>query len=71
MGELIMAENRYDVMIVGAGPGGITAALYGQRLGLSTIVFGDIPGGNVYMIENLANYPWPSSRPKTRVPFLP
>jgi thioredoxin reductase (NADPH) len=52
-----MAENQYDVMIVGAGPGGITAALYGQRLGLSTVVFGDIPGGNVYMIENLANYP--------------
>jgi thioredoxin reductase (NADPH) len=52
-----VVENQYDVMIVGAGPGGITAALYGQRLGLSTVVFGDIPGGNVYMIENLANYP--------------
>ena len=52
-----MGENPYDLMIVGAGPGGITAALYGQRLGLSTVVFGDIPGGNVYMIENLANYP--------------
>lgn len=52
-----MGENQYDMMIVGAGPGGITAALYGQRLGWSTVVFGDIPGGNVYMIENLANYP--------------
>ncbi len=52
-----MSENQHDLMIVGAGPGGITAALYGQRLGLSTVVFGDIPGGNVYMIENLANYP--------------
>ncbi len=52
-----MSENQYDLMIVGAGPGGITAALYGQRLGLSTVVFGDIPGGNVYMIEKLANYP--------------
>jgi thioredoxin reductase (NADPH) len=52
-----MGKNQYDVIIVGAGPGGITAALYGQRLGLSTVVFGDIPGGNVYMIENLANYP--------------
>jgi thioredoxin reductase (NADPH) len=52
-----MAESQYDMMIVGAGPGGITAALYGQRLGLKTVVFGDIPGGSVYMIENLANYP--------------
>lgn len=52
-----MAENKYDTMIVGTGPGGITAALYGQRLGLNTVVFGDIPGGSVYMIENIMNYP--------------
>ncbi|MBW2408210.1 MAG: FAD-dependent oxidoreductase [Deltaproteobacteria bacterium] len=52
-----MAENRYDVMILGTGPGGITAALYGQPLGLNTVVFGDIPGGSVYMIENIMNYP--------------
>jgi thioredoxin reductase len=52
-----MADNRYDLMILGTGPGGITAALYGQRLGLNTVVFGDIPGGSVYMIENIMNYP--------------
>jgi thioredoxin reductase (NADPH) len=52
-----MSENRYDVIILGTGPGGITAALYGQRLGLNTVVFGDIPGGSVYMIENIMNYP--------------
>ncbi len=50
-------ENHYDLMILGAGPAGITAALYGQRLGLKTIVFGDIPGGSSYMIEHLANFP--------------
>jgi len=44
-------------MILGAGPAGITAALYGQRMGLKTIVFGDIPGGSSYMIEHLANFP--------------
>jgi thioredoxin reductase (NADPH) len=49
--------NHYDLMILGAGPAGITAALYGQRLGLKTIVFGDIPGGSSYMIERLANFP--------------
>ncbi len=52
-----MSDNRYDLMILGAGPAGITAALYGQRLGLKTIVFGDIPGGSSYMIEHLANFP--------------
>jgi len=56
---LKMSENgnHYDLMILGAGPAGITAALYGQRLGLKTIVFGDIPGGSSYMIEHLANFP--------------
>ena len=38
-----MPNNRYDLMILGAGPAGMTAALFGQRLGLKTIVFGDIP----------------------------
>ena len=52
-----MSENPYDLMILGAGPAGIAAALYGQRLGLKTIVFGDIPGGSSYMIEHLANFP--------------
>ncbi|MGD8990921.1 MAG: NAD(P)/FAD-dependent oxidoreductase [Desulfobacterales bacterium] len=52
-----MSDNHYDFLILGAGPAGITAALYGQRLGLKTIVFGDIPGGSSYMIEHLANFP--------------
>ncbi len=52
-----MPENRYDLMILGSGPAGLTAALYGQRLGLNTIVFGDIPGGSTYMIQHLANFP--------------
>ena len=53
----MMTENQFDVIILGTGPAGITAALYAQRLGLNTVVFGDIPGGSVYMIENIMNYP--------------
>jgi len=52
-----MTISHYDVIIIGTGPAGITAALYGARLGLSVVVFGDIPGGNTYMIESLDNYP--------------
>ena len=52
-----MTTIHYDVMIVGMGPAGITAALYGARLGLKVVVFGDIPGGNTYMIESLDNFP--------------
>jgi thioredoxin reductase (NADPH) len=52
-----MAENQYDLMIVGTGPAGLTAAIYGQRLGMNVVVLGDTPGGNLYMIEKLMNYP--------------
>ncbi|CAB1078261.1 Thioredoxin reductase (EC [Olavius algarvensis Delta 1 endosymbiont] len=52
-----MSENKYDVMIIGSGPAGLTAALYGSRLGLSVVVFGDIPGGSTYMIQHLSNFP--------------
>jgi thioredoxin reductase (NADPH) len=52
-----MSENRYDLMIIGSGPAGLTAALFAQRLGLKVIVFGDIPGGSTYMIQHLANFP--------------
>ena len=66
-----MAANEFDVMIIGIGPAGITAAIYGQRLGLKTIAFGDIPGGNVYMVENLTNYPgFPDGIPGTQFGVL-
>jgi len=52
-----MSTDKYDLMILGSGPAGLTAALYGQRLGLNTVVLGDIPGGSTYMIQHLANFP--------------
>jgi thioredoxin reductase (NADPH) len=52
-----MEEKPYDLIIIGAGPAGLSAAIYSQRQGLSTIVFGDTPGGNLYMIELVKNYP--------------
>jgi thioredoxin reductase (NADPH) len=52
-----MSVEHYDLLIAGGGPAGLTAALYGQRLGLRTVVCGDIPGGSMYMIENLSNFP--------------
>jgi len=52
-----MTENQYDLMIAGTGPAGLTAAIYGQRFGMKVVVFGDTPGGNLYMIETLMNYP--------------
>ena len=52
-----MTSNRFDLIIVGTGPAGVTAAIYSQRMGLNTVVLGDIPGGSVYMIESIMNLP--------------
>ena len=62
-----MAITHYDLIIIGTGPAGITAALYGVRLGLNVVVFGDIPGGNTFMIESLDNFPgFPGGIPGTQ-----
>lgn len=31
-------ERQYDLVIVGAGPAGLSAALYGSRAGLKTLI---------------------------------
>lgn len=52
-----MPAEIFDLIIVGTGPAGMTAAVYAQRLGLRAVVFGDIPGGALYMVERLTNFP--------------
>lgn len=52
-----MEEKSCDLIIIGTGPAGLSAAIYSQRQGLSATVFGDTPGGNLYMIESVKNYP--------------
>lgn len=48
----------YDILIVGAGPAGMTAAIYGQRGGKKTIVFDKLSyGGQVINTGEVANYP--------------
>lgn len=48
----------YDLVIVGGGPGGYTAALYGARAGLDTIVLEKLsPGGQMALTTQIDNYP--------------
>ena len=49
-------DTLYDVAIVGGGPSAVSAAIYTARKGLSVIMIGDKPGGQVadtVGIENL------------------
>lgn len=39
-----MTERQYDLVVVGAGPAGMAAALQGQKLGLKTCVLDEQPG---------------------------
>ncbi|PWU69262.1 MULTISPECIES: thioredoxin-disulfide reductase [Gracilibacillus] len=54
-----MSEERiYDVIIAGAGPAGMTAAVYTSRANLDTLMLErGIPGGQMANTEDVENYP--------------
>ncbi len=54
-----MSENKvYDVIIIGAGPAGMTAAVYAARANLDTLMLErGVPGGQMANTEEIENYP--------------
>ena len=50
--------KKFDLIIIGAGPSGLTAAIYTARAGLSTLVIDQsTSGGQVATTHSVANYP--------------
>ncbi|MFP4346965.1 MAG: thioredoxin-disulfide reductase [Desulfococcaceae bacterium] len=51
-------NNIYDVIIVGGGPGGLSAAIYAMRAALKTVLVEmAVPGGQVALSDEVENYP--------------
>ena len=51
-------EKIYDVIIIGAGPAGMTAAVYASRANLDTLMLErGVPGGQMADTEDIENYP--------------
>lgn len=51
-------KNLYDILIIGGGPAGYTAALYGARSGFRTAVLEKLsPGGQMATTNDVENYP--------------
>ena len=53
-----MAQDIYDIAVIGAGPAGLTAGKYGARAGLKTILIEKLsPGGQVITTDIVENFP--------------
>lgn len=51
-------DKKYDVIIIGGGPGGYTAALYSARAALKTLIIEELAaGGQMSTTEYVENYP--------------
>ena len=51
-------KKVYDMLVIGGGPGGYTAALYAARAGMRVLVLEKLsPGGQIATTDQVDNYP--------------
>jgi thioredoxin reductase (NADPH) len=57
-GQIKPTVSEYDVIILGAGPGGLTAGLYLCQAKVNTVLIDvSLPGGHVSTTHEVSNYP--------------
>lgn len=47
----------YDLIIIGGGPAGFTASIYGSRYRVKNLVLGKLKGGTIGLANRVENYP--------------
>jgi thioredoxin reductase (NADPH) len=53
-----MENNHFDLIIIGGGPAGLTAGIYGSRAKLKTLILNEgTAGGQLVLTHEIANYP--------------
>ncbi len=56
--DMPAGAHVYDMIVIGGGPGGYTAALYAARAGLDTVVIEKLAaGGQMALTQEIDNYP--------------
>ena len=60
----------YDIIIVGAGPAGLSSGIYASRLGAKTLILEKLnPGGQITLSSEIENYPG-VCEPKSGIEFM-
>jgi thioredoxin reductase (NADPH) len=49
--------ENHDLIIIGTGPGGYSAAIYGARYQMDVLLIGGVPGGIAGTAHDIRNYP--------------
>jgi thioredoxin reductase (NADPH) len=58
MHDPMNSDNHYDVIVIGAGPAGLTAGIYLSRARLKTLIVNEgTVGGQLVLTHEIANYP--------------
>ena len=54
---MVKSAEVWDLVIIGAGVTGLAAGMYAGRLGLKTVIIGELLGGTITLTDVVENYP--------------